>query len=462
MISGVQPKIRRRLSSLRTVLLALTWVTLGAGRSASQGAPADQSAAQGSPDAHLGRAYEALKEDRYEVAAAEFRAALKLDPKLTLRARFPLAVALFEMKKPEEARREFEAVRQEAGDQPNVSYYLGRLDLDGLHYESAIRNLNQAIAQPPFPDTAYYLGFAYFKQGDLAAAEKWLKEAAQLNPHDARVQYQLGLVYRKQGREEESKRAIALSGEQRQRDSNEIQLRLECAKRLDQGPSEEAHAICDQLYDPDDAEKLTKLGTMYGQHGDVESALKPLRRAAELAPQSPQIQYNLAFAYYQLNRFEEARTHLSKAAIRWPDIFQLAALYGAILTKLGEDLQAYQMLRHAHELNPQDAAAGDLLYLSTLSLGRKAQGARQYPDALRYLKEAAKLKPQEPAPHWGLADIYHLTGRSVQANKENGKQTGSLAFWIMLNNIVAPGNHPSKWSKLRSSIMTTTICSMPD
>ena len=46
-------------------------------------------------------AYDALRDDRYEVAAAEFRAALKLDPKLTLRARFPLAVALFEMKKPD-------------------------------------------------------------------------------------------------------------------------------------------------------------------------------------------------------------------------------------------------------------------------------------------------------------------------------------------------------------------------
>src|SRR5260370_42620874 len=104
------------------------------------------------------------------------------------------------MKKPDEVRREFEAVRREAGDHPNISYYFGRLDLDELHFENAIRNLNQAIAQPPFPDTAYHLGFAYFKQCDLAAAEKWLKEAAQSIPPDARIQYQLGLVYRKQRR----------------------------------------------------------------------------------------------------------------------------------------------------------------------------------------------------------------------------------------------------------------------
>ncbi|HKC01198.1 MAG TPA: tetratricopeptide repeat protein [Terriglobales bacterium] len=406
------------LTRILAALLPLTLVISGTPGAASQRAPAAQLAPPDSPDAHLGRAYDALRNDKYEMAAAEFRAALKLDPKLTLRARFPLAVALFEMKKPEEARREFESVRREAGDHANISYYLGRLDLDELHYESAIQNLNQAIAQPPFPDTAYYLGFAHFKQGDLAAAEKWLKEAAHSNPHDARVQYQLSLVYRKQGREQEAKQAMALSGEQRQSDSSQSQLRLECAQKLDQAPREEAHSICEQLYDPDDAEKLTELGTIYGQHGDVEAALKPLRRAAELAPQSPQMQYNLALAYYQLNQFEEARAPLGNAVTRWPDIFQLAALYGAVLSKLGEDLSAYQALQHAHELNAQDAATADLLYLTTLSLGRKAQSARQYPEALRYFQEAAKLKAQEPSPHRGLAEIYKLTGRSAQATTE--------------------------------------------
>lgn len=412
-----------RLSTIRcrrrwflAILLALS---LFGGRSAaSQAAPTAQPSPPDSPEAHLGRGYDALRDDQYEIAAAEFRAALKLDPKLTLRARFPLAVALFEMKKPEEARREFETVRRETGDHPNISYYLGRLDLNELHFESAIRHFNQAIAKPPFPDTAYYLGFAYFKQGDLAAAEKWLKEAAQLTPHDARVQYQLGLVYRKQGREQEAKQAMALSGEQRRRDSSESQLRLECAQKLDRASREEAQAVCEQLYDPDDAEKLTELGTIYGQHGDAEAALKPFRRAAELAPASPQMQYNLALAYYQLNRFEEARAPLSTAVARWPDIFQIAALYGAVLAKLGEDIPAYQALKHAHQLNAQDSATGDLLYLTTLSLGRDAQSARQYPEALRYFHEAAKLKRQEPEPHRGLADIYNLTGRSAQAVSE--------------------------------------------
>jgi len=400
------------------LLAALALVTFDSGRIAGQGV---KPSAKETPEAHLGRGYDALKNDRYDVAATEFRAALQIDPKLTLRARFPLAVALFELHKPVEARRELETVRRETGDHPNILYYLGRLDLDDRNFAGAIRKLTKAAAEPPFPDTTYYLGFACFKQGDLTAAETWLKEAARATPHDARVPYQLGLVYRKQGREEEAQKIMAQSNEQRQRDSRESKLRLECALKLDQGPREEAHAICEQLYDPDSTETLTALGTLYGQHGDAQAALKPLQRAAELAPQSAPMQYNLAQAYYQLNRLEDARTVLASAATRWPDVFQLAALYGTVLAKLGEDLPAYQTLHHAHELNPQDSPTSDLLYLSILKLGYKSGEGGQYPDSIRYLEEAAKLRSQETEPHGGIAAVYTQTGRSAKAAAEQQK-----------------------------------------
>ena len=355
-------------------------------------------------EAHLGQGYDALKQDRYSAAVAEFRAALRLDPTLVMRARFPLAVALFELKQTTDARREFEAVRREVGDHPNVSYYLGRLDLLDRNYAAAIRDLTKAIAKPPFPDTAYYLGLACFKQGDAAAAEKWLRQAAQANPRDSLAQYQLGMVYRKLGRDDEAKRAFAESAELRRRDTDESQLRTECAQKLDAGPRAEARAFCQRLYDPDDAERLTALGTLYGQHGDPEAALAPLQRAAELAPERPQMQYNLAFTYYRMGRFEDARAPIAKAVERWPDIFQLNFLYGAVLAKLGEDLPAYQTLSRAHELNLQDAGAADLLYHATLALARKSLSARQYPDALRYFGEAAKLRPGDPEPHRGMAE----------------------------------------------------------
>jgi Flp pilus assembly protein TadD len=381
-------------------------------------------AAKDTPEAHLGKGYDALRQERYDVAVPEFRAALALDPKLVMRARFPLAVALFELKQTSEARREFEAVRREVGDHPNVVYYLGRLDLTEENFAGAVSNLSKAVEKPPFPDTAYYLGFACFKLGDLAAAEKWLQLAARTNPRDSIAQYQLGLVYRRAGREDEAKRALARSAELRQRDTDESKLRLECAQKLDKGPRSEAHAICQQLYDPDNANKLTMLGTIYGQHGDLEAALEPLRRAAELAPQSPQMQYNLAYTYYQLNRLEEARAPLASAVQRWPDILRLNFLYGAVLSKLGEDVPAYQALRRAHELNPQDGGTANLLYRTLTKLARKNQAAGRYSEALRYFTEAANLRPDDPEPHREMAGIYTMTGRSNEATSERKRAEG--------------------------------------
>ena len=406
-------------TQLRVALLVALLAVGGKGsQTLGQNPPEQKSTGADIAEAHLGRGYDALTLHRYEVAVSEFRSALQVNSHLVLKARFPLAIALFEMDKFDEARREFEAVRREVGDQANVLYYLGRLDLEDGNFKSAILNLNKAVAKPSFPDTAYYLGSAYAKQGDLAAAEKWLKEAVRLNPRDARIEYQLGVVFRKEGHGQEAKEALELSEKLHRKAEERSQLRPECAQRLDQGLREEARAVCEQLYDPDSVESLTWLGTIYALHQDLDSALKPLRRAAELAPQSPQMQYNLALAYYQLNRFEEARAPLAAAVARWPDIFRLNALYGAVLLKLGEETQAYETLRHAHQLNPEVSSAADLLYQATIGLAQKSQGARRYSDSLLYFQEAAKLHPGDPEPHRSMAGIYTIMDRPAQAKAE--------------------------------------------
>jgi len=164
-------------------------------------------------------------------------------------------------------------------------------------------------------------------------------------------------------------------------------------EKLDTGPREEAHAVCQRLYDATSAEKLTALGTIHGQHGDLEAALEPLQHAAQLEPQSPQMQYNLAFTYYRMNRLEEARAPLAKAIERWPDLFPLQSLYGAVLARLGDDLAAYRALGRAQEINPQDPRTRELLYTTTLALARESQAAGHDPESKRYFDEAAKLRP---------------------------------------------------------------------
>ena len=369
-------------------------------------------------EAHLGKGYDALKQDQYQVAATEFQAALAINPSLAERARFPLAVALFEMHNSADARRELETLRRDLGDHPNILYYLGRLDIEGNDFPIAIQNLSRAAAKPPFPDTAYYLGFAYLKQHDLPNAEKWLKTAQELTPRDSRVEFQLAKVYREQGRVDDANKALAHSEELRHRDEDDVRLKQECAQKLDQGLREQARAVCEQLYDPNNADRLTSLGTIYGQHGLMDDALRCFQRAAELAPQSPQMQYNLALTYYQRNEFRKAREPLEQALKRWSDLFPLNALYGAVLVKMGDEHAADQALKRAHELNPNDAGTSDLLYTTTLQLAQRSQEKKEYSQSLAYLQEAASLRPQEPEPHRRMAEIYTLTAHAAQASAE--------------------------------------------
>src|SRR5260370_16525203 len=157
-------KIPPTLRHIGILSVGLVLIVGWAMSQASAQAPPDAKAPNADlVEANLGEGYDALKQDRYDLAASEFRAALDLDPTLVLRARFPLAVALFELHKSDQARKALEAVRGEVGDHPNVLYYLGRLDLKDRNSESAIRNLNNAALTPPFPSTPYHFPPAYFK-----------------------------------------------------------------------------------------------------------------------------------------------------------------------------------------------------------------------------------------------------------------------------------------------------------
>ncbi len=411
-------QIWRRNFLLLVILLlgsSLLWQASG------QSAGSTSTSTGDSLELHLGNGYEALRQERYEEAEREFRAALAIDSGLAMRARFPLAVALFEQHKLNESRHEFETVRQAVGERPGILYYLGRLDFQGQDYKGAVENLNKASSHPPYPDTAFYLGLAYLKLGSNQDAEKWFKKAIELNPEDSRADYELATLYRKEGRQEEANQAFLRSKENRTQSYKQSQLKWECAQELDRGPGESTASICEQLYDPNDAKALTALGILYGQHGELEKALKPLQRAAELDPRSPQMQYNLALTYFQLKRFEDARRSLEEAVQRWPDLFPLNALYGAVLWNLGSVPPAYQALRHAHQLNPQDKSTTALLYQDALELAKQSEEAAADSEALRYLQEAASLVPTAPEPHQRMAVIYKRTGRPEQAHKEEQK-----------------------------------------
>lgn len=361
--------------------------------------------------AHIGKGYELVQDQRYDQAAQEFRAALALNPG-ALDVRYQLAVCLFALGEREESRKEFKRLESATHHDPGVTYYLARLDLLAGDVTAAIRRLEGIVADPPFPDAAFYLGSAYLAKGEIANATRWLRQAARTDPRDFRVHYRLARALQQAGERKESDREYARSTELRENYNETARQSVECTEALRKQPLAEARTLCNRIFDPNDSDRLTMLGMLYGQNGKYEEAIAPLERAAELDPDSFEIYHNIGVTYFRLKRFAEARAPLEKAVRLRPDYFGSNALLGATLYSLKDDEAAHRVLQFAHELKPEDPDTAELLFREAVILGNKRAASADYTGALRFLEQAAELRPANADLARRIDEIRKLLARA--------------------------------------------------
>jgi Flp pilus assembly protein TadD len=277
-------------------------------------------------DAHVGRGSQLMKQQLFDEAAHEFEEALALDVR-DARARFEYAVCLLSLGRNDEARQEFERVRKERGESPYTTYYLGQIDLLSNNYASAIKRLSAVAEDKTFPDAPFHLGSAYIASGDVENGIKWLERAVRQQPNEYRVHYRLARAYSTAGRQADATREYALYTKlSNQHKSAEADVRA-CAEALRGERSTAAQVVCHRLYDPNDPEKLTLLGQLYGEGGAFELALDPLQRAAQLDPKSYEAWHNLGLTYFRLQRYAEARSPLEKAVALHPESYDSLVRY---------------------------------------------------------------------------------------------------------------------------------------
>ena len=370
-----------------------------------------QSSSAAAATAHIGKGYELEQNDRYAEAAQEFRAALALDPS-ALNARYQLAICLFALGERDGSRKEFERLRAETKDDPNVAYYLARIDLLAGDAAGAIRRLAPLMSHPPFADASFYLGSAYLTNGDLEHAIQWLRTAAQADPHDFRSHYRLARALQQRGLHTEAEREYALSTEMREHYNETARQSVACVQAMRAASGSGVRDICNHLFDPNDPDKLTTLGMLYGENGKYQEAIDPLARAAQLDPESFEVYHNLGLTYFRLKRFAEARGPLEKAVSLRPDFFGSNALLGATLYSLKDDPSAYRVLGFAHQLKPGDTDTSELLFRVSVILANKSAAAEDYDASLKFLNTAAGLRPGAPDIERRIAEIKNLRDHS--------------------------------------------------
>ena len=181
----------------------------------------------------------------------------------------------------------------------------------------------------------------------------------------------------------------------RERYNETARQSIACVQALRGEPAAHAVEICQRLFDPNDPDKLTTLGMLYGENGRYEEAIQPLQRAAQLDPDSFEVYHNLGLTCFRLKRFAEAHAPLEKAVSLRPDFFGSNALLGATLYSLKDDAAAYRVLDFAHQLKPDDADTAELLFRVCVILANKSAAADPA-SALKFLEKAAVLRPGNP------------------------------------------------------------------
>lgn len=154
----------------------------------------------------LGRIY--YQQHRYGDAVPLFQEALALDPK-SYKAYDNLGLCYEAMGENEQAIRSYtlslELVYKDHPEYDWVYANFSELMMKLGRYEEAFQLAAEAAARNPSSARNYFLtGKALAKLGKWRLSERWLKRAAELDPHYAEPHYLLAQTYRKQGEEREA------------------------------------------------------------------------------------------------------------------------------------------------------------------------------------------------------------------------------------------------------------------
>jgi tetratricopeptide (TPR) repeat protein len=154
-------------------------------------------------DMLAGEAEDAMK--NYNGAIAEFRAAVKVDPKEP-EVHFGLGYILWTQHEYEEAAREFQAELANDPNQVRALVYLGDTQMQLNHPELAPPLLEKAAKLDAKMELAHLdLGILYSDAGQNNDALRELATAEKLAPTDVNVHWRLGRLYRTMGKRVEAK-----------------------------------------------------------------------------------------------------------------------------------------------------------------------------------------------------------------------------------------------------------------
>ena len=322
----------------------------------------------------LDEAQAALDKNDYEAAVTPLQKFIAEKPDVAY-AHFQLAYAYTALKRPDDARQEFERCIALDPKMPEAQLNLGILLLEKQPAE-AVAPLRKAVELLPSESRPrYLLGLAQERSGDLSGAAESFEGAARLDPKDADSLTRLGQVLLRQGKpagaeskfraslDLQPKSPAALEGLAQSLDQQKKPQAVDAYRNYlavqpdDKGArSRLVHLLVEQQkYDeavaengknnagqPVTVDDLKLRADIEISQNKLDEAITTLRQAIALAPNDAQLHGGLGRSYLQKRQFADAEGEL-KSALRldrnnldyWKDLSSTYYLAGNCQATLG-------------------------------------------------------------------------------------------------------------------------------
>jgi tetratricopeptide (TPR) repeat protein len=361
-------KTREVIRSIPAILLFL-----GSLQSAAQSAASRQQQIE----AHNRQAQQYIKEHRADLASAELRAIIALDPN-NVDARGNLGVMLF-----------FQ------GD-----------------YADAIPQLRAALKlQPGLWKIEALLGMSEKRTSDAQGALDDLEKAfPRLQEEKIRIEAGMELIEIYNGTGDLDKAAAIVSVLRGSYPSN-VDV-LYASYRIYSDLAGES-MLSLSMVAPDSARMHQVMAHEMARQGDTEAAIRNYREALTLAPQLPGLHFELAEALHASSgstEKQEAEGEYKAALAVNPFDEESERRLGEIAAERGDQKEAFEYYSRAVQLQPIDAEANiDLAKLISMNQPEKAEAL---------LQRALELDPTIAVAHYRLSILYRNAGRTADAQHE--------------------------------------------
>ena len=294
--------------------------------------------------------------------------------------------------------------------------HLGFLESQQQRYAQAIPLYRKALAlDPHMPALRMNYGLALFKAGELkdalATFESLLKEQPPSSPEVQRLktligmshyglkQYAAAVPYLKQATETEPQNLpFRLLLAHSCLWSKQYQCVLDVYREILNLNAESAEA--DML-----------AGEALDEMQDHSGAIEQFRNAVKANPKEPNVHFGLGYLLWTQGQYDGAAREFQAELDNVPRNAQAMAFLADSQIKLNHPEIARPLLQNAIHLSPQ-------MQLAHLDLGIVEADMGHNAAAVRELKLAVKLSPNDVRAHYRLARLYQSIGRKQEATAE--------------------------------------------